>query len=78
MLAGGLIVEPGGDAGGGVWEGALPVVVPGPVLARGVTSRMPGGAAGGIVGAAFWAVVGAGFWAVEGVPVCCIDELFNA
>ena len=41
--------------------GAEPVVVPGPVFGeRGVTSRMPGGAAGGEVEAEFCAVAGAG------------------
>jgi hypothetical protein len=37
------------------WLGAAPVVTPGEVLLRGVTSRMPGGAAGlaGVVCAVF-------------------------
>ena len=51
------------EAGEGVCglAGAEPVVVPGWLLgARGVTSRMPGGAAGGEVDADFWAVAGAG------------------
>ena len=60
-----------GAADGGVCgcAGAAPVVIPGAVLlARGVTSRMPGGAAGG----EDWVV----FWAVE-VPVGLVDELFK-
>ncbi len=39
---------------------AEPVVMPGSLFARGVTSRMPGGAAGGDVAGAFWAVVAGG------------------
>ena len=35
------------DGGAAGRAGAAPVVTPGSVLARGVTSRMPGGAAGG-------------------------------
>ena len=60
-----------GAVAGGVCgrAGAAPVVMPGSVLARGVTSRMPGGAAGGDV-----CVV---FWAVEDVPAWLIDELFR-
>lgn len=86
MLAGALLMEPtGAEEGGGACEGAAPVVVPEPVLARGVTSRMPGGAAGGEVGAAFCAVAGAVFcvvagavfWAVEEVALRCIDALFS-
>jgi hypothetical protein len=73
LLAGALA----GLAGGGGVCGAAPVVTPGPVFGRGVTSRIPGGAAGGEVGPVFWAVVGAGFWAVEVVPLWRIDELLN-
>jgi len=47
--------------------GAEPVVTPGFELARGVTSRMPGGAGGG--GALFCAVAGAGT-----VEACCTEE----
>ena len=50
--AGGF-VEVGGVAG------AAPVVMPGCALERGVTSRMPGGAAGAACGV---------FWAVADVP----------
>ena len=60
-----------GSAGLGVEE-AAPVVMPGSLLARGVTSRMPGGVAGGDAGAAFWAVV-----AVGAVLAWLIDELFS-
>jgi hypothetical protein len=74
-LAGGLperfMSGPVGDAEGG-WAGcagAAPVVIPGSVLVRGVTSRMPGGAAGGDVCAVFWAV--------GDVPAWLIDELFR-
>jgi hypothetical protein len=56
LLAGGLL-------------GAEPVVVPGLVLGRGVTSRMPEGAAG----AAGCAV----FCAVEDVPAWLIEVLFR-
>jgi hypothetical protein len=38
------------------FAGAAPVVMPGWLLERGVTSRMPGGAAGGESCAVFWAV----------------------
>ena len=74
-MAGGLperlMSELDGAEGGGVCgrAGAAPVVIPWSVLARGVTSRMPGGAAGGEV-----CVV---FWAVEEVPGWLIDELFR-
>ena len=37
----------GEDCGGDGLAGAAPVVVPGEVFARGVTSRMPGGGCGG-------------------------------
>ena len=48
---------------------AAPVVVPGSVLAFGVTSRMPGGAAGGWVCAVWFAgVVPAWFTLVEFKP----------
>ena len=60
----------GAEAGGAAGvAGAAPVVTPGSVLARGVTSRMPGGAAGGDVCAVFCAV--------EDVPAWLIDELFR-
>jgi hypothetical protein len=61
-------------AGLGVEEVA-PVVMPGWLLARGVTSRMPGGTVGGDAGAVFWAVV-AGVAAGE-VLASLIDELFR-
>ena len=38
------------------FAGAAPVVMPGWALERGVTSRMPGGGAGGCSCAVFWAV----------------------
>jgi hypothetical protein len=63
LLAGGL------GAAGGVCAGAAPVVWPGALLPRGVTSRIPGGAAGGDAGCAFCAV--------EVVLPVRIDELFN-
>jgi hypothetical protein len=59
------------DAGSGE---AAPVVMPGALLLRGVTSRMPGGAAGGDIGA-FWAVA-AGVAAGD-VLAWLIDELFR-
>ena len=49
--------------------GAAPVVIPGSVLARGVTSRMPGGAAGGEL---CWV-----FCAVEVAPSWWTEELFR-
>jgi hypothetical protein len=52
-------------------EEAAPVVMPGWLLAPGVTSRMPGGAAGGDAGVVFCAVV-AGV-----VLASLIDELFR-
>ena len=55
--------EDGGDCGR---AGAVPVVIPRSVLARGV---MPVGAAGGDDGEAFWAV--------EEVPAWLIDVLFR-
>ena len=57
--------------------GAAPVVTPGPVLAWGVTSRMPGGGACG--DGWFCAVLcgGAVFCAVDDVPAWLIDELFR-
>ena len=76
-LAGGLperlTSEPVGAEAGGVCgrAGAAPVVTPGSVLARGVTSRMPGGAAGGDDGV---------FCAVEDVgdvPAWLMVELFR-
>ena len=96
LLAGGAAVVglllwlaswPVGAADGGVAgrAGAAPVVTPAPVLARGVTSRMPGGAAGGDEGAAFCAVfcggvagvAGLAFWTVGEVPACSTEELFR-
>src|SRR6185437_15580964 len=74
---------PVGAADGGVAgrAGAAPVVTPAPVLACGVTSRMPGGAAGGDEGAAFCAGVadlaGLAFWAVGDVPACSTEVLFR-
>jgi Phosphoenolpyruvate phosphomutase len=62
VLVGGLparfMSDPVGaeDGGAGGRAGAAPVVTPGLVLALGVTSRMPGGAAGGDGCAVFWAV----------------------
>jgi len=53
------------------------VVTPAPALARGVTSRIPGGAAGDVGAALFWAVAGAVVCVVEAVPEGCIDELFK-
>jgi hypothetical protein len=58
-------------AGGGVC-GAAPVVMPGLLLARGVTSRMPGGAAGGDDCVVFCAVEAGG-----DVPAWLTDELFR-
>ena len=48
----------GGLAAGGASgrAGAAPVVAPGSVLGRGVTSRIPVGAVGGEVRSVFWAV----------------------
>ena len=65
------MAEPvGAEAGGwAVATGAAPVVTPGAVLGRGVTSRMPAGAAGGET-----CVV---FWAVDDVPAWLIVELFS-
>jgi hypothetical protein len=58
---------------GGVCAGAAPVVTPGFKLPRGVTSRIPGGAAGK-VGAEFCAVAGEG---VVAASCWCTDELFS-
>ena len=73
LSAGGLaelLASAGAEAGGICGRaGAAPVVIPGSVLARGVTSRMPGGAAGGEICDVFWAV--------EDVPAWLIDELFR-
>src|ERR1700712_434849 len=54
--------------------GAAPVVTPGSALVRGVTSRMPGGAPGGLLCAVFCV---AGAVAVEPVPAGFIDELLR-
>lgn len=64
---------PVGAEDGGVCgrAGAAPVVTPGAVLVRGVTSRMPGGAAGGDAGV-FCAVEDVG-----AVPAWLIVELFR-
>jgi hypothetical protein len=67
LLAGAGAAGAGGGAG---CAGAAPVVTPGLALVRGVTSRMPGGVAGGELGAG-------AFWAVEEVPALCTDELFK-
>ena len=65
--------------------GAAPVVTPAPVLACGVTSRMPEGAVVGDAGAAFCAVFCDGFagvaglalWAVGEVLACSTEVLFK-
>ncbi len=67
LLAGALSV--GGLPGRFMRVGAAPVVIPWSVLARGATSRMLGGAAGGDVCEVFWAV--------EEVPAWLIVELFR-
>jgi hypothetical protein len=66
-LAGGLA----SGAGAGR-AGAAPVVVPGSEFDRGVTSRIPVGAAGGEVRSVFWAVEVGG-----DVPAWFTLELFS-
>jgi hypothetical protein len=72
LPAGGLperFISAGAVAGGVCGcAGAAPVVTPGLELGRGVTSRMPAGAAGG---------VDCVFWAVEAVPAWLMVELFR-
>jgi hypothetical protein len=75
LSAGGLpgrFISAGAVAGGiGGRAGAAPVVIPWSLLARGVTSRMPGGAAGG-AGRVCCAV-----WAGGVVPAWLMLELFS-
>jgi hypothetical protein len=62
-------VPVGADDGGVCFcAGAAPVVIPGSVLARGVTSRMPGGAGGDDCEVSC---------TVEAVPLRLNDELFS-
>ena len=72
-----VLVGPAGAAAAVFAQALRPWSCPDRYWRAGVTSRIPGGAAGGDAGAVFWAVAGAAFWAVEAVPVWCIDELFS-